>query len=183
MKKKKTKMKNINSFIDDLMNNKIVDIVYFVVFKFRNSEYIDRRDKTILHLICNHGSLETLKKIIEIDNIDLEIETNAKWRPIHYVCSNCTKLKDEHQLKAIKLLIDKKVNLESEDGSTWRPIHHACSYFTHMKDIYRLKAVKLLTDNKINLEAENGDKHKPYDLINKLDVDKSNINDQKINYC
>ena len=74
---------------------------------------------------------------------------------IHYICSKSTNITGEHQLKALKLLVDFGVNLEAENDEKFRPIHYVCSNLNNFTGEQQLKALELLVNVGVNLEAEN----------------------------
>jgi hypothetical protein len=150
-------IKNIfknDKFVDFLIDNHPLD------YKLKNGYMI-------IHFTCRYESLNMIKKIID-KNIDLEVEDEDKFRPIHYVCSDITNLIGKDQLEVIKLLINKNVNLEVETNYTnykWRPIHFVCSNNTNLTGGYQLEAIKLLVNKNVDLEAETKNKWRPIHYI------------------
>ena len=158
------------------INNIIADKEYEKLLKYDNFEWNLFVD--INAFMCEIGC-ETLKYIFN-NMIDLESETNDKWKLIHLACryqsidiikfliEKKVNLESETIIKnrpiniaccyqsidVIKLLIENKIDLESETNSGWRPIHYVCCYQS-------IDVIKLLIDNKVDLEPENNYKWRP----------------------
>ena len=87
------------------------EIICYIIDKY-NDEYAELLNFqnvtgwTILHILCQRNLYNSIKKMID-RNVNLELETDDGWRPIHASCFYC----DE---KVIKLLLTKKVNIQSK---------------------------------------------------------------------
>lgn len=73
-------------------------------------------------------------------NVDLEVETELKWKPIHYL------LKYNRSVNIHRKLLDHNVNIECQISGGWYPVHFLCRYST--KEI-----AQLYIDMEISLET------------------------------
>ena len=126
----------------------IPDILMIDILNNTSKLYIEKSN--IIKELCYYSTPEIIKYIID-KGVNLEVETNYKWRPIHFVCRYSTP-------EIIKYLIDKGVNLEVEDNEKKRPIHYICRYSTP-------EIIKYVVDKGVNLEAETIYKWRPIHYV------------------
>jgi ankyrin repeat protein len=79
-------------------------------------------------------------------NVNLEVETQNKWRPIHFVCSNKNNLSEADRIEAIKLLIEKNVDVEAETSSGTRPLNLLCTVETNLNRKRVVEVIRLLIE-------------------------------------
>jgi ankyrin repeat protein len=99
-----------------------------------------------------YATLPTNKQKEYLDSLpDLECETHAKWRPIHFICRYSTP-------EMIKYIISKGVDLECKTKGGWRPIHIVCRYSTP-------EIIKQIMDMNVDLKCATNDGWRPIDII------------------
>ena len=70
-----------------------------------------------LHMICRRGSIEMLKYIIEIHNVNINCVNSEGERPIHIICKCGT-------VEMLKYIISLGANVNCYDIHGWHPLHY-----------------------------------------------------------
>lgn len=144
--------------------NQLIMMKKFINDKeFMNNKHSYYKKRKSLHIIiqcfsCNNNlnsqdQLEIIQYLIS-NNINLNFSFQGS-SPIHFVTSKLNKLSSEHQLKAIKLMINHTIDLETKTNHSWRPIHFVCSNDNNMTSKDQLEAIKIMIDHKVDLDAMN----------------------------
>jgi ankyrin repeat protein len=155
---------NIKSIIDKIIENKssIKKSQYNISIL---SSFYNKSDTEVIKILSEYESQyvdynkikstyyknnDIIKLIID-KTIDLECQTSANWRPIHYICRYSTP-------EMIKYIIDKGVDLECHTSTNWRPIHYICRYSTP-------EMIKYIIDKGVDLECHTTTNWKPIHFI------------------
>jgi len=133
---------NVEEINDIIRESKFTDLPNYTEF-----DWLLFEDDNITKIVksCDTTSFKYL--IDNTLNLEAIIDTDMKWRAIHYACRYGSS-------EIIKLLFEKNVDLECESANKWRPIHHACRRQS-------IETIKLFVDKNVDLEAETIDKWRP----------------------
>lgn len=98
-----------------------VDILNILVAQGLNLFYCDDDGKIPFHYVCQHGSVETVRLLIQNDvsSESIHLVDRSGRMPIHYAC-------ESGFVEIVELLIQNGANVNVEDGDGKMPIHYAC---------------------------------------------------------
>lgn len=143
-------------------------------------DYVGGCKYMLIHYICRFGTLESIKKIVNRPDIDLEAANFNGTRPIHFLFSAFTNVHDAHQLEAIKLLVEKGVNLESINKFGEYSLLLLCSNDNNLSDEFQYEAIKFLIEKNVNLNVKSNENSYPIHQICKEKTQLSEENRVKI---
>ena len=80
----------------------------------------NQKGETPLHTVCKNGNLNKLNKLLEEDDVDIDVQDNFGWTPLHEACIH-------KRFECVKLLLEHgaEVNIQSDNNDT--PLHDACA--------------------------------------------------------
>lgn len=146
-------------------NEKFISFLISHMTNMSNISYEFAFGDKLIHLICQFGTLNVIKMIIDNPNINLEAQNGDQCAPIHFICSGDTILSNENQLNAIKMLVEKNINLEIKNNNGWRPLHYVCSRSTNLTNKHQLNAIILLVEKGVDIEAPVDDSARPIHFL------------------
>jgi hypothetical protein len=78
----------------------------------------DIKGKKLIHLVVKYCNLNIITYLVS-KGIDIECQTNNKWRPIHFAIKSAEE-------NVLKFFVEKGADIECETNNGWRPIHLIC---------------------------------------------------------
>ena len=153
-------LKVVTQFLEKILENN-----YYNFFLFQNLNYLPIMDpyyhfNPILHWAARECDLEKVSKMIEEDDIPVNVKDSWEWVPLHEAAGNTCRF---HGPAIVEYLISEggEVNAKTEENET--PLHIAAE-----KGLQKI--VELLLEHGANPAATNDAGETPLDLATKADI-------------
>ncbi|KAG1701744.1 SMC5-SMC6 complex localization factor protein 1 [Nymphon striatum] len=141
--------------------------------RVRNINKKNGRGETQLHIACMKNKIETVKELLTVPGIDVNIQDNAGWSPLHEACNHghaeivleLVKFKPKQSISGYfkngKNYLD--LTIKGESGIT--PLHDAV-----MNDMVKCCYILLHFGGKSLLDLKTNDGQRPIDVVQSTEM-------------
>jgi UDP-N-acetylglucosamine transferase subunit ALG13 len=172
-----------NTIFDELPRCRSADELKELIKKY-GTNTINQHGQTILHKILSDSTpisgdecLNAITMICKINPALVNISDNKSRTPLHYICNQCSKLRGEELIVAMKTLIQYGADVNAVTKYCNTPLHLLCFECSHELNEYFEQAIKILLENGANASIKSINGNTAEDL---LDVRKCELTNYQI---